>query len=428
MGFPAPGDFTATLLDPRFRDLGPGPEPLPLPASSDSILEGRHASTLVRLEARLLEDTRPQPGASLVLQAGNVVLEALVPQTSETYPSAPWPAGTQLAVNGVVVLQLGPSNQPKSFRLLTRRLADFAVLSRPSWWNLHRLARILGVMAAAGSLVLAWSLVLARKNRELRRANVEARSANEAKSRFLATMSHEIRTPLNGVTGMLHLLLRDDPTPKQRHRIELAQSSASTLLRVINDILDFSRIEAGKLDLHWAPTALRPTISKASTPISFKTTEKGLAWNLVIAPETPEWVITDPDRLTQILGNLLANAAKFTETGSITLRVKPIPRSADTVTVVTVRFEVIDTGPGIAPEQLGRLFKPFSQVDNSSTRRHGGTGLGLGICKELAELMGGRIGVQSQPGVGSTFWLDIPFQTTSAPPADGTPLPPVPTS
>ncbi len=426
LGFPTPGDFTATLLEPRFRNLGPGPEPEPFPATSAAILEGQHASTLVHLEARLLEDTRPQPGASLVLQAGSVVLEAMVPDTPETYPSAPWPAGTQLAVTGVVVLQLGPGNQPKSFRLLPRRLSDFTILSRPSWWNLHRLVRILGLVAAAGSFVLAWSLVLARKNRELRRANVEALAANQAKSRFLATMSHEIRTPLNGVTGMLHLLLRDDPTPKQRHRIELAQSSASTLLRVINDILDFSRIEAGKLEIHPAPTALRPTIAKASTPASLKVTEKGLAWNVVISPETPEWVVTDPDRLTQILGNLLGNAAKFTETGSITLRVKPIPCPADTVTVVTVRFEVTDTGPGIAPEQVGRLFKPFSQVDSSSTRRHGGTGLGLGICKELAELMGGRIGVQSQPGAGSTFWLELPLPTTVAPPADATPPPPAP--
>jgi PAS domain S-box-containing protein len=250
------------------------------------------------------------------------------------------------------------------------------------------------------------------RTRELSLAKVAAEAASDAKSRFLAMMSHEIRTPLNGVTGVLHLLLRDQPNPQQRRRIEMAQNSARTLLCVINDILDFSKVEAGKLELRAAPTRLHATLSNTAASFAYKVADKGLSWSLHIDPAVPRVVTTDADRLAQILGNFLSNAIKFTDSGSVSLRVAAVPQpgpAASSEAAARVRFEVCDTGPGIHPDQLQRLFLPFSQLDNSTTRRHGGTGLGLGICKHLVELMGGLIGVQSQPGHGSTFWFELPF-------------------
>ena len=194
----------------------------------------------------------------------------------------------------------------------------------------------------------------------------------------------------------------------------MAQHSADTLLRVINDILDFSKIEAGKLDLHLTAVDLHEVLHQSATAVAERATTKGLLFECSIDPDVPRGVETDGGRLAQVLGNLLDNAVKFTESGGVTLRVV---RAAVGAEHTRVRFAVTDTGPGLGPEQQQRLFKPFSQVQDAATRRSGGSGLGLGICKHLVEMIGGSIGVTSEAGKGSTFWFDIPFRLRNVGPA-----------
>lgn len=287
---------------------------------------------------------------------------------------------------------------------------------------------MVGLLVMSGAALVFYTRVIERQTTELthtvdcleaevdvrRAAEVAAQAADEAKSAFLATMSHEVRTPMNGVIGMTDLLLESPLAPEQREFAETIRASANTLLVILNDILDLSKSEAGHLVLEHIPVRPSLLVQEVGKLMQDGAHRKGLVLSTRIDPSVPEWVIADPHRLRQMLTNLAANALKFTHEGQMQIVVIATPGTQGSQYIL--RFEVIDTGIGIDQDRVAGLFAPFVQADSSMARKYGGTGLGLTIVRSLAEKMNGRAGADSAPGKGSTFWFEVPVDSTEPTP------------
>jgi two-component system sensor histidine kinase RpfC len=281
-----------------------------------------------------------------------------------------------------------------------------AVVFSTPYWDTHR---ELAIGLAVTLLVIpAYSATLIRRLNEARQ---RADDANRAKSDFLSNMSHEIRTPLNGILGMTELLRLRPLEPEDKECVDIIHASGNALARQINEILDLSKIEAGQLTIESIDFDLYALISTTLRIFKTQVDGKQLQLSENLDPRTPYLLHGDPHRLQQVIINLVGNAIKFTEHGFVSIQVHPMELDAQRT---LLRFEIIDTGIGIDPDRINAIFDPFTQADSSVSRNYGGTGLGTTICKKLVELMGGEIGIQSTPGVGTTFWFDIPFEIASA--------------
>ncbi|CAN5876712.1 MASE1 domain-containing protein [soil metagenome] len=320
-----------------------------------------------------------------------------------------------MALICMVVLPLGIQHAPAGLMTDHQDLNRQITLSQVYLAMLFATGLIVALMATHQQRLRQ---ILARRSASYMRARDRAQAASVAKTEFLAAMSHEVRTPLNSIIGFAEVLERRADLPAEsRHQIGLIGRSGGALLTVVNDILDFSKVEAGRIDLDPKPVDLVQACEDALSIVADGAERKGLALALTCEGELGAAHVCDDHRLGQVLLNLLNNAVKFTDAGGVTLALAV----EDQGELDLVRIAVTDTGPGISAEAAARLFQRFSQVDSSVSRTHGGTGLGLAICKGLVELMGGKVGVRSTPGQGSTFWLEIPMTRAlaiAAAPAD----------
>ncbi len=394
----------------------------PLIATGGNV--SRHQAALLTAHGKLLVDgLRRQFAAvdSQQLVQRQMRRDRLAGQSNETIAIA----AAGLAVSMVLLALLGAYVVRSGLRPIrrvaaaheARRKGDLTVrVPEEGLGEVGQLTRSFNEMAEA---LERSTNELSDANRRLARAVGAAQEASRMKSEFLANMSHEIRTPLNGVVGMVSLLSLTPLSPEQREYVEMARSSSDTLIDVVSDILDVSKIEAGRLELDMQDFDLHELLGATRDMLAQEAVAKGLRLTVDHDEDVPAAVRGDRLRVGQVLGNLLANAVKFTAEGEVSLHASVSER---TTVSTTIRFEVLDTGIGVAPDRLATLFEPFTQADTSTTRQYGGTGLGLAICRDLTQLMGGSLTAASELKRGSSFVASIPF----APAAGPLPMTPAP--
>ncbi len=421
LGFAAPGAETPALKDATFVRIGHERPPAAVSVDAQEALGGDHDGRLITLEGFLLSRVVKPTEQILTLQAGDVLFNAIFEYSGTGDPLTGLRTDALLRVTGVCRVQRSRDGVPATFETLLRTPEDIEVVRNASWWTRERTMAAAGWMGGAILFSATWIWVLqlrVRRQTDIIRRKLEAEAAlkeaaeaaNRAKSEFLANMSHEIRTPMNSIIGMQELLKDTPLNTEQQEYVDSAQSSAESLLTLLDAVLDLSRIEAGRMEPERVEFNIAEVLEEARRTMAARLLQKGLEFVCTVAAGVPPRVAGDRGRLRQVLLNLIGNAVKFTHEGGIELRVE---RESASASEVVLRFSVIDTGIGVAPEVRNTIFQPFLQADNSITRKYGGSGLGLAISSRLVEMMGGRIDVASAEGRGSRFTFTGRFESVA---------------
>lgn len=430
VGFAQVGKHAPILKHASVRRRGTSALPPPVRPQEGNKEWGNYEAQLVELQAELIDLVIGAGGYTLTLQEGANIFKAVLPQQKKDDRLANLRPGSVLKVRGVLLNQTGqagPASFPQALRLFMRFPEDVVVVKESPWWTFYHTLAAIGLLGLVILGAFGWVTVLRRrvqKQTEIIRQKLEnelmlkkaAEAANRAKSQFLANMSHEMRTPMNSILGMTNLARKASREEERKEYLRIVKSSAESLLTLINNILDFSKISAGNFELEETSFLLRENVGNTLKTLAPRAHRKDIELVCDIAPDVPEALVGDPLRLCQIITNLVDNAVKFTDEGEVILRLTTVLEGAEDK--VRVRFEVIDSGIGIAPEKQERIFNAFEQADNSATRRYKGTGLGLVITSRLVKMMGGDLQVESFPGKGSTFYFTVSFACSKTLDAD----------